>query len=277
MSDTPMHIYEFGPFRVDPRRRLLLREGNQVRLPAKAFEILLVLLEGKGRLVEKDELMRRVWPDSVVEENNLTVNIWALRRSLTESPGEHRYVVTVPGRGYQFVADVRQHGGEQARGSEQEALSNQGVDEISAERASWNGEAKPHSQSSSWGLGSGPQVAAADTNGIASHTHPVSSAEYIGTETKQHKRGVLLLLAALLATTILVSYLVYSRYLVGGSKSGVTSIPVLPFAKKTGDPNADYISDGISASLINNLSQLPAVKSNCPTSAFKFDGTKDNF
>jgi DNA-binding winged helix-turn-helix (wHTH) protein len=57
-----------------------------VRLPAKAFEILLVLLEGEGRLVEKDELMRRVWPEAVVEENNLTVNMSALRRSLTESP-----------------------------------------------------------------------------------------------------------------------------------------------------------------------------------------------
>ena len=73
MDDTPIHIYEFGPFRVDALRRLLLREGNQVRLPAKAFEILLVLLERRGRLVEKDELMRRVWPDAVVEENNLTV------------------------------------------------------------------------------------------------------------------------------------------------------------------------------------------------------------
>src|SRR6266436_6344478 len=184
MSDTPMHIYEFGPFRVDALRRLLLREGNPVRLPAKAFEILLVLLEEKGRLVEKDELMRRVWPDAVVEENNLTVNISALRRSLTESPGEHRYVVTVPGRGYQFVADVRQHGGERARESE----------------------AKPVSQSSSAGLGTGPaQVAAAQTNGAASHTATVSSAEYIGGEIKRHKQGVLLLLAALLATTIIVS------------------------------------------------------------------------
>jgi TolB-like protein/DNA-binding winged helix-turn-helix (wHTH) protein len=275
MSDTPMHMYEFGPFRVDARRRLLLREGKQVRLPAKAFEILLVLLEGKGRLVEKDELMRRVWPDSVVEENNLTVNISALRKSLTESPGEHRYVVTVPGRGYQFVADVWQNGGEQARGSEQEALSDQGIDEISAERASRNGEAEPHSQSNNWGLGSGPpQVAAAETNGTAGHPLPVSSAEYIGGETKRHKQGVLLLLVALLATTIIVPYLVYSRYLVGGSKSGVTSIAVLPFANNTGDPNAEYLSDGISESLINSLSQLPGVKVIARSSAFKYKGTE---
>ncbi len=241
MSDTPMHIYEFGPFRVDALRRLLLREGNPVRLPAKAFEILLVLLEEKGRLVEKDELMRRVWPDAVVEENNLTVNMSALRRSLTESPGEHRYVVTVPGRGYQFVADVRQHGDEPARESEQEMVPNQVVAEISAERASLDG-AQPHSQSSSW--------------------------------IKRHKQGVLLLLTALLAIAIIVSYLAYSRYLAGRSKAGITSIAVLPFANETGDPNAEYLSDGISESLINSLSQLPGVKVIARSSAFKYKGTE---
>jgi DNA-binding winged helix-turn-helix (wHTH) protein len=123
VGDIPIHIYEFGPFRVDAFRRTLLRQGKQVRLPSKAFEILLVLLEANGRLVEKDELMQRVWPDTVVEENNLTVNISALRKSLTETPGEHRYVVTVPGRGYQFVAEVRQVGGERSRKSEQELIN----------------------------------------------------------------------------------------------------------------------------------------------------------
>jgi TolB-like protein/DNA-binding winged helix-turn-helix (wHTH) protein/lipoprotein NlpI len=265
-----MHIYEFGPFRVDTLRRVLLREGNQVRLPAKAFEILLVLLEGKGRLVEKDELMRRVWPDAVVEENNLTVNISALRRSLTESPGEHRYVVTVPGRGYQFVANVRRHNGDPAQESEQVPLP-----EINAERASSESEAKPISQTSGSGLGFGPaQFAAAQTNGAVSHTHPLSSAEYIGGEIRRHKQGVLLLLAALLATTIIVSYLVYSRYLAGGSKPGTTSIAVLPFANETGDPNAEYLSDGISESLINSLSQLRGVKVIARSSAFKYKGGK---
>jgi TolB-like protein/DNA-binding winged helix-turn-helix (wHTH) protein len=271
-----MPTYEFGPFRVDALRRLLLREGNPVRLPAKAFEILLVLLEGKGRLVEKDELMRRVWPDAVVEENNLTVNISALRRSLTESPGEHRYVVTVPGRGYQFVADVRQHDSEErVRESEQKALPNQGVAEISAAKARGEGEAKPLSQIRSWDSGSGPaQAAAAQTNGAASHTHTLSRAEYIGGEIKRHKHGALLLLVALLATTIVVSYLAYSRYLTGRSKAGITSIAVLPFVNETGDPNAEYLSDGISESLINSLSQLPGVKIIARSSAFKYKGTE---
>src|SRR4029453_18688916 len=189
MSETQMPIYEFGPFRVDALRRILLREDNQVRLPAKAFEILLVLLEEKGSRVEKDELMQRVWPDAVVEENNLTVNISALRKSLTESPGEHRYVVTVPGRGYQFVADVRQLDEARSRDTEPEALPNQEVAEIGA---------------------------GAQTNGAGGHPHPLSSAEYIGGEIRRHRRGVLLFLAPVLATAIIVSYFGYSRYLAGG-------------------------------------------------------------
>ena len=97
MNESGAHIFEFDSFRVEALRRLLLQDGQKVRLPSKAFEILIVLLEADGRLVEKDELMQRVWPDAVVEENNLTVNMSALRKALVESPGEHRYVVTVPG------------------------------------------------------------------------------------------------------------------------------------------------------------------------------------
>src|SRR5882762_8184892 len=206
MSETQLRIYEFGPFRVDALRRLLLREDNQVRLPAKAFEILLVLLEGKGRLVDKDELMRRVWPNAVVEENNLTVNISALRKSLGESPREHRYLMTVSGRGYQFVADVRQHNDERPGKSEEEAPANQRVTEIITEPGGGDIEAKSLSPGRR-DLGSGPAyVAAAQSNGAASDTHRLSSAGYIGREIKWHRRGVLLLLAALLATAIIVSY-----------------------------------------------------------------------
>jgi len=252
-----MHIYEFGPFRVDALRRVLLHEGKPVRLPAKAFEILVVLLEGKGRLVEKDELLRRVWPDAVVEENNLTVNMSALRRALAESPSEHRYVVTVPGRGYQFVADVRHHDAGQARESEEESLPNQVA--IGSERSS----AKPP-------LPSGTEPV--PRNGGASHTQTPSSTENIGSELKRRQRGVLLVVVALLATTTIVSYLAYSRYRARGSKAGITSIAVLPFANQTGDPNAQYLSDGISESLINSLSQVPGVKVIARSSAFKYKG-----
>jgi DNA-binding winged helix-turn-helix (wHTH) protein len=99
-------FYDFDLFRVDVSRRLLLRRGEPVPLTPKAFDILLVLVQNRDRLVEKDELMKLVWPDTVVEENNLTRNISSLRKALEEGPNEHRFVVTIPGRGYQFAAEM---------------------------------------------------------------------------------------------------------------------------------------------------------------------------
>ncbi len=100
--------YAFGSFQVDPIKRLLLKEGQPVPLPAKAFDTLLVLLEYRGSVVERNELMAKLWPDTFVEEINLNVHISALRKALGESPTEHRYIVTVPRRGYSFVAEVTQ-------------------------------------------------------------------------------------------------------------------------------------------------------------------------
>src|SRR6266480_1757970 len=103
MDEQPMHLYEFGPFSVDTRERVLLRDGKPVPLTPKAYETLLALISKSGHIVDKEELMRHVWPDVVVEENNLTGNIFALRRALAE----HRYIETVPRRGYRFTADVK--------------------------------------------------------------------------------------------------------------------------------------------------------------------------
>ena len=107
MGEQNHYIYEFGPFRLDARKRLLLREGEIVPLKPKAFDTLLALVEGCGRVVEKDELMRRVWPDTAVEEGNLTFNISSLRKALGDDPRRHEYIVTIPGEGYRFVAGVR--------------------------------------------------------------------------------------------------------------------------------------------------------------------------
>jgi DNA-binding winged helix-turn-helix (wHTH) protein/TolB-like protein/Tfp pilus assembly protein PilF len=215
LSDPPARVYEFGPFRVDGVRRLLLREGNPVRLTAKAFDILLLLLEEKGRLVEKDELMRRVWPDAVVEENNLTVNISALRKALGESPGDRRFLATVPGRGYQFVAEVRQRS-----------------DGAPVDRG----------------------VADAGAVSEAGGRWP-------------------LVLAALFAATIAVGYYASSRSSRGSGNVGVGSVAVLPFTNVS-DVSDEYLSDGISESLINSLSQLPGVKVIARSSAFTYKGTE---
>src|SRR5437867_4293548 len=102
------HIYEFGPFRLIPEERQLLRGEQAVPLTPKSFELLVVLVENSGHLIGKGELMKRIWPDSFVEEANLSVNMSALRRALDEDPNEQQYVETVPRRGYRFVAGVKE-------------------------------------------------------------------------------------------------------------------------------------------------------------------------
>lgn len=100
-------LYEFGPFRVDPEKETLHRAGEPVPLTPKTFQILLVLVRHSKELVTKDDLMKTVWPDTFVEETNLSRNIFMLRKALGESPQDHRYVVTVPGRGYRLTESVR--------------------------------------------------------------------------------------------------------------------------------------------------------------------------
>jgi TolB-like protein/DNA-binding winged helix-turn-helix (wHTH) protein/tetratricopeptide (TPR) repeat protein len=104
-------VYEFGEFRLDALRRVLSRTGNgpgnqPIQVTGKVFDTLLFMVERAGQLLDKRTLMEALWPNVVVEESNLTQTIHTLRRVLGESPGEHCYIVTVPGRGYRFVADV---------------------------------------------------------------------------------------------------------------------------------------------------------------------------
>src|SRR5438034_5840985 len=108
MSNQINHIYEFGDFRLETAEQLLLRRGEPIPLTRKAFDTLLVLVQSSGHLIEKDELMKRVWADDFVEEANLARNVWTLRRALNDDNGEHRYIETVPKRGYRFLVPVRE-------------------------------------------------------------------------------------------------------------------------------------------------------------------------
>src|ERR1700722_12996199 len=100
------HTFAFGPFRLLPTQRLLLEGDIPVRLGSRAFDILAALVERSGEVVAKEELIARAWPQTFVEDTNLKMQVSALRRALGDGQGGHRYVVTVPGRGYNFVAPV---------------------------------------------------------------------------------------------------------------------------------------------------------------------------
>src|SRR5215510_1956864 len=178
-GQTP-HFYEFAPFLVDNRKHVLLRDGAPLLLTPKAFETLLVLIEAGGQVVEKDELMRRIWPDTVVEENNLAQCVSALRKALGEDPHEHRYVVTVPGRGYRFVASLQE-------------LYEEEAERVIQERPAASGDA-------------------------VAEARPALSAALLIREIKLHKRGVAVALAALLvgvAAIVSVAPLIRQRFQTG--------------------------------------------------------------
>src|SRR4030088_1759412 len=103
-------IFEFGSFRLNPAERLLLRGQTQVHIPPKAFDALVLLVENRGHLLEKDELLRKVWPDTFVEESNLAQHISVLRKALQDREDGSRYIETVPTHGYRFIAEVREVG-----------------------------------------------------------------------------------------------------------------------------------------------------------------------
>lgn len=118
---APRHspeLYEFGEFRLDPARRILCRRtGAQISLAPKVFDTLAYMVQRSGTVLDKDQLMQALWPNAVVEENNLNQHISMLRRILGETRGSHRYIATVPGRGYQFVAKVETTGKPTVRGA----------------------------------------------------------------------------------------------------------------------------------------------------------------
>lgn len=180
MNKSEFQIYEFGDFRLDANDRVLLRGGRMVHLTEKVFNLLSLLVRRGGHLVTKEELMEQVWPDSVVEENNLTVSMSALRKALGEIQEGGQFIETVPKRGYRFVADVRE-------------VKNKTVD----------------------------------------------SGQEKGSEA-------------------------------GVSGATITTLAVLPLLNLSDDPNLEYLSDGITESIINSLSKLPQLKVLARSTMFRF-------
>jgi TolB-like protein/DNA-binding winged helix-turn-helix (wHTH) protein/Flp pilus assembly protein TadD len=126
MAQAAKHLYEFGPFRVDPSEGLLLRDDQPIPLAPKAFAALLLLVERSGHLIEKGVLMQKLWPDSFVEEANLSKYIFTLRQALSDGEDGQKYIETVPKRGYRFVAPVQKLAAESVEQAPAEMLSREG-------------------------------------------------------------------------------------------------------------------------------------------------------
>ena len=226
MAEQTSEFYEFGRFRVKSDERLLLRGEELVPLAPKAFDILLALLENDGRIVNKDDLMKKVWPNTFVEEGNLTQNVSLLRKALGESANGPQFVETVPRRGYRFVAPVNRVSGNGADSSVEGAA----LLPTPRQQKQTNGKA------GLWTLNFGP---------LPAFSRRVPT--------------VALTLAAVAVAVAGIAYL-SARNKAGASPSAIQSIAILPFVDDSPDGDAEFLDDEIAESLVNSLTKLPKLR-----------------
>ncbi|HWN99908.1 MAG TPA: winged helix-turn-helix domain-containing protein [Blastocatellia bacterium] len=234
MSERSQHFYEFGRFRINIGERVLLRDHEIVQLTPKVFDILLALVENSGQVISKDGLMKKVWPDSFVEEGNLTQNISLLRKALGEGRNGNQYIETVARRGYRFVASVSESW-------------DQGIDLVSGQYR--HGEAPVVEP-----------VSAASRRDVAMVPAHGGVVEYVTTGAVRHRQAVFVFLLVLVFAAAGMIYFVNGSKSVDGSSTAIESIAVLPFVNEASDSDAEYFTDEITESLINNLSQLPKLR-----------------
>jgi len=242
MVTSSKQFYEFGAFQADVYRRLLLRDGQIVSLTPKAFDTLLVLIENRGDLLEKDQLMEKVWPDTIVEENNLSQNISALRRALGENRNEHQFIVTVPGRGYRFVAEVKE---------------------------SWKGLTPTTSEVAVNGK---PSVISNEPAHEPVIVNPVPVAVPVVATSNprrgwQPSRELLMIFAMAVVLGALLFYLsANSKPRPNAVTVPIKSMAVLPFKQIKPDTNDEYLGVGLADALITRLSNIRQIAVR-PTSA----------
>jgi TolB-like protein/DNA-binding winged helix-turn-helix (wHTH) protein len=250
MSLIQKELYEFGQYSLDPAERLFSRDGAHLALTPKVFDTLVCLVRNRGRLLSKDELLKEVWPDTFVEEVNLAVNISILRKTLGENPQDGRFISTVPGHGYRFVAEVRE------------------IPSATRSRSGESGDSLAEAPAGSRLLErEGVAPVQRNSDGLGRPTTAALPAE------KLPRVAAFLALAILLAAA---GYLWFLESRRGNPASKTPSIAVLPFADLSPDKNQEYFSDGLAEELINTLAKIPEVRVVARSSAFQFKGKNED-
>jgi TolB-like protein/DNA-binding winged helix-turn-helix (wHTH) protein/Tfp pilus assembly protein PilF len=274
MTNETRHFYEFGPFRLDPVAPFLWRGDQPVSLTPKALETLVALVQQGGQVVSREELIEAVWPDTVVEENNLSVNVSALRKALGDSEDGEKYIETVPRRGYRFAASVREVPFESA-----ELVYTRQTRSLTLIEESSETDAAPI-------LPGGASLVRSDERAEPAMDSPPpiqAVSAKLGSSTTQSQRGVARLAqhrlsiglgaAAIVVAVSLLAYFYSARNArIITVKGAINSVAVMPFVNSSADPNTEYLSDGITESLINQLSRLPNLKVMSRNSVFHYKG-----
>lgn len=235
MNSQSHERYDFGPFQLDTAEHCLLRDGQPVPLTPKVFDLLKVLVQNNGRLVEKDELLKEIWPDSFVEEGNLNRNISILRKVLGEEASGGPYIETVPKRGYRFVARVKTGGN---------------------------------------GLGP-TGTALIDRDTLPKVPFPEADPDSSVQPRRAVPRRRWLILGGLAALFLGTGfYVLMHRAAHSALKPEIRSLAVLPSQNLSGDPAQEHFADGMTEALISNLAQISALRVVSRTSVMTFKGSK---
>jgi TolB-like protein/DNA-binding winged helix-turn-helix (wHTH) protein/Tfp pilus assembly protein PilF len=258
MSYELSHLYRFDSFCLDPIEHQLLRDGVSVPLTPKVFDTLRVLVERRGHLVEKEDLMNLVWADAFVEEANLARCIHTLRKALGEEPGGKRYIETVPKRGYRFVAEVQ-------------VLENGGTNVMPSGKAEEERQERGPAALEAVQPATPPENDASANDFAPSLRLHIPSPALAGPRHRVHALVFIIPLALLVAAVGAYFYLTRGRS-VANDQTPITSIAVLPFVNVGADPDLDYLSDGLSETVIDHLSQLPQLRVIARSSSFKYRG-----
>jgi len=231
------HVYKFGEYRLDTAERLLLRAGEPVPLAPKAFDMLVVLVKHSGHLLSKDQLMQEVWPDTFVEEVNLSVNISALRKALRQSEGSGTFIDTVARRGYRFTAPVTE-------------LDGDGAELVVHNRIR-------------------ARIVSSEVERTAAPVI-VATPSLLRTSLGARRLVPVVALVAVLMLLLGLAYRYYSRHrnAVAATPPAVNSVAVLPFKSLSQTNDSQYLELGLADELINKLSGLKRVVIR-PTSAVR--------
>jgi len=299
MSQLQKELYEFSRFRLDVSERLLWRDGKRVSLTDKAFDTLCVLVKHGGELVGKDKLMTEVWVDAIVEENNLDQKISMLRQALGErSGGKEKFIETVRGRGYRFLPEVRRVEAELENNSaDAVSLTKQSKVETNFPIAARQYETRRSGNVvtfAKWQREETENTAESDADeeteerrGDAETQHreereiaPHELSNFLN-PIKRNKRLAFFVLASF--AIVVIAGFALSGWFNGQRQptnaavaSPIDSIAVLPFENVAQDANAEYLSDGITESLINRLSQLSNLKVMSRSSVFRYKGKEQD-